>query len=147
MWKQKLQHFANSGHPKHTAHRLYKSVVTIHATDIDSPTFRDPEADADSGEDTDNEKRQASVLLRQGRAAGSSNDGDESRSGKDDVRGGPATGGMQELAKDWVVVKKNGRPIQFFGAKCLEGSKGGKHDRALPFARNHVVHVWQSFRR
>ena len=90
---------------------MSKSVVTIHATDIDSPTFHDPEAD--SGEDTDNEKRQASVLLRQGRAACSSNDGDESRTGKDDVRGGPAIGGMRELAKDWVVVKKNGRPIHF----------------------------------
>ena len=113
--------FFQLGAPENTTHKLYKSVVTVHATDIDSPTFHNPEAD--SGEDTDNETRQASVLLRQGRAAGSSNDGDESRTGKGDVRGSPATGGMREFAKDWVVVKKNGRPIQLLEQSVWKDQK------------------------
>ena len=103
------------GLPENTAHKLYKSVVIIHATEIDSPTFHDPEAEAESGEDTDNEQSQASV--RGGDRGGPATMGGP---GRGDVRGGPATGGMRELAKGWVLVKK-GRSIQFLERSVWRG--------------------------
>ena len=102
--------------PENTAHKLYKSVVTIHATEIDSPTFHDPEAEAESGEDTDNEQSQASV--RGGVRGGPATIGGP---GRGDVRGGPATGGMRELAKDWVIVKKDA-PFNFW-SEVFGGTK------------------------
>ena len=64
--------------------------------------------------------------------------------GRGDVRGGPATGGMRELAKDWVIVEKR-TPHSIFGAKCLEGPNGGKHDSAMPFARKMLCMYGKAF--
>lgn len=159
-WNQNLWTFFKLATPPDTARKVYTSVVNDDKADMAS-VLESEEPDIESGEDTADDQPGGCGLP--GSGAGSSNDHEHASHAP--AAGGvharalaPAAGGMRERekrfcftvegmhepAKDWVLVKKKGRPLP----QIVEQSVWKKEamSRMTPYTWESFVHVWPGFR-
>ena len=116
--------------PPDAVHKVYRSVVTDHAADMALLE----EEQTESGEDTADDQPGAMP----GSGAGSSNDGDKASRA-------PAAGGMHALAKDWVVVKKEGRATQIMERSVWKKEKMASMIGLLPTREKALYMYGQAF--
>lgn len=124
--------------PPDTTQKLYQSGICNHMADT-APSILEEEDGIESGEETADDQPGACSMPGSGRRPGRSNNGDNASRA-------PATGGIEEdpfkhPAKDWVVVKKRGRPAQIMERNVWKHEKVTSMVGILP-AREKALYMY-----